>query len=159
MRAHPAANSDPVPGKKRGNLRPFPPGRSGNPTGRPRTGRTVSKALAGILDTTGSTTAEVIATFKKQRGRWLCGADHAAVGLYRKAVDASSAGQVAAAMCVLDRTEGKIEPSPPVAGGGNFTMNITIQALGGESLEGLPACINVKAIPEPLPALPAAVDE
>jgi hypothetical protein len=37
-------------------------------------------------------------------------------------------------------------------------MNITIQALGGESLEGLPPSIKIKAIPEPMPALPATVD-
>jgi hypothetical protein len=159
MRTHPSANSAPVAGKGHGTLKPFLPGRSGNPTGRPRTGRTVSKALAAILDSSGVTPDEVIMNFRKTRGRWICGADHAAAALFLKATDAQTTSQVQAAALIMDRTEGKLEPAEAAKSSGNFTMNITIQALGGESLEGLPPSIKIKAVPEPLPALPAAIEE
>jgi hypothetical protein len=154
-----SASSVSVLGRRKENLRPFQRGKSGNPSGRPKCGRLVSTALAGLLDEVGASPGEVIENFRRRRGKWICGSDVAAIAIFETATDAGAKCQMQAAGLIFDRTEGKIESSTPATGGGNFTMNITIQALGGESLEGLPPSIQIiKTIPA-LPALPAAVDE
>lgn len=94
----------------------FPPGQSGNPSGRPKCGRLVSTALAELQDTPGKTIAAVIAAFKKSRGNFLCGADHKAIALFRTECAARERTQVSAAALSLDRLEGKVTQGIDVSG-------------------------------------------
>ena len=86
----------------------FPPGVSGNPSGRPKVNRTVQAALAELQDTPGETPEDSVAAFRAARGAKLCGADHREIALHLQACDRSSRLQVAAADSYADRVEGRV---------------------------------------------------
>jgi hypothetical protein len=90
-------------------LRPFPPGVSGNPNGRPKVGRSVSKAYAELLDTPGASIERQVAAYRQARGDSFCGSDSIAVGMLETAGAMGAKSQVAAAEAIADRTEGKVE--------------------------------------------------
>lgn len=88
--------------------RPFPPGVSGNPGGRPKVNRTVSAAYAELQDTPGTTPGIAVENFKKARGEKLCGADHKAIAMFIAESNPENARIVSAATEVTDRLEGKV---------------------------------------------------
>lgn len=101
----------------RGRLAPpWQPGQSGNPSGRPKVGRSVAAALAELQDTPGETPEASVEAYKLARGAKLCGADHRAIALHLQACDRSSRLQVAAADSYADRVEGRVIVRSEVTG-------------------------------------------
>jgi|GEM_PF-4850829 len=91
------------------NLRPFPPGVSGNPGGRPKR-KPVTLALEKMADTP---LPKNILTPLKQRGfKGKTWAEATAFGMYVRAVR----GDVQAAHEIADRLEGKAEASLKLSG-------------------------------------------
>ncbi len=109
METGPADSQNRVTPPQGGWLKPFPPGQSGNPGGRPKAARLVSVALAELQDTTGDSPDACIEAFRAARGAKLCGADHKAIALFRTENDSCGKTQVSAIEVGLDRLEGKVE--------------------------------------------------
>lgn len=110
-----------------GWLKPFQPGQSGNPGGRPKAARLVSAALAELQDTAGASIEECVERFKAARGEKLCAADHKAIALFLKETNPKSMGQVGAIELGLDRLEGKV--SQPI----DVSAQIDIPSLVGSA--------------------------
>lgn len=128
--------------------RPFPPGVSGNPGGRPKVDRQVSVALAELLDTPGGDFAAISAAYRKARGEKFGASDLAALTLFEKAVLVASSGQVLAATVVMDRTEGKLGPDTEI----NILVSPMLIAFVDVAIEA------VRPFPEALQALQQAIE-
>ena len=97
-----------IPQKHGGAL--LPPAKKGevrNPHGCPKSGRSVLKAYAELLDSEGATFEDQLANFRRVRGQWFCGADTMAISMLATAVNCAAKGQVSAASEITDRVEGK----------------------------------------------------
>lgn len=95
---------------------PWPKGKSGNPSGRPKVNRTVSSAYAELLDTEGSTLKAQLENFRAARGARFCPADIIAAQMLATAVNTAARTQVSAAVEITDRTEGKVSQGIDVSG-------------------------------------------
>lgn len=113
----PPASAGAITPTKPPNWRPpWPKGVSGNPSGRPKVQRTISAAYAELLDTEGSSLKAQIENFRLARGARFCPSDIIACQMLATAVATGSRTQVAAAVEITDRTEGKVSQAIDVNG-------------------------------------------
>jgi hypothetical protein len=120
----PGANTEEQPGQTRRLAPPWKPGQSGNPSGRPKVGRTVSAAYAELLDTPGNTLKAQLENFRDKRGAAFCASDMVAVGMLTSAVNPSNRGQTSAASEITDRTEGKVPSTTALIGADGGPLRI-----------------------------------
>jgi hypothetical protein len=130
----PAPGASPINGLVPPPEHRFQPGRSGNPSGRPKVERFVSTAIAELQDSPGKTVQACISAFKKARGSRLCGADHKAIALFRSENAARERSQVGAINVALDRLEGKVTQGIDVSGA--VDVSSAIAMAHAEALKG-----------------------